>query len=188
MRHILSFIIGLVISAFIVGLVGFGFALMSFDLAGGETLAEIEGQHVAGLVLSVFTLIITVFSIWQYYGRIRKYMACGLVTTQLVVMCFSIIYIINEKNISTEFDRAIWIKSDWKPEDMAKSLVKNNQLIGLTRDQVKEKLGEGAEAYGNVDSDRGSIIFKIENNWTMTILFQRDKVVSAEMRQPRLGV
>lgn len=88
----------------------------------------------------------------------------------------------------TQFDKAVWEQDTWKPLNMTATLVKENKLIGMTRQEVKEMLGQGVEEHGNPNTDRGSILYLVKENWTLTIYFQKDKVVDTELRLPWLGV
>jgi len=49
-------------------------------------------------------------------------------------------------------------------------------------------LGEGSEEYGNKNTDRGAIIYQVENSWTLSVFFQYDKVVDITLRLPYLGI
>lgn len=71
---------------------------------------------------------------------------------------------------------------------MAKSLVRQKSLLGLTKFQVKDLLGQGSEEYGNENDDRSSILYSVENGWTLTVIFHKGEVVETQMRQPFLGV
>jgi hypothetical protein len=71
---------------------------------------------------------------------------------------------------------------------MAATLVEEQKLVGLNRQEVEKMLGKGDEQYGSPTTERGSIIYLIEDKWTMTVYFEKDKVVGSELRLPWLGV
>ena len=76
------------------------------------------------------------------------------------------------------------MQSKQKPEKMAKTLVREKKLIGLTRTQVKDMLGEGLKEYGNTGTGYSRIEYWVSNNWTLTVLFQKDKVIESELMLP----
>ena len=172
----------------IIGLIGLFFLLLTFNLGGGETLSQVENQNIAQLIISIFLLIIAVFSARRYIKNNRRYTAYGIIISPLILIVIATIYLFEHNVYHTKFDKTIWEQSEWKPESMAKTLVKEKVLIGMTRAQVKEMLGEGSKEYGNASSDRGSILYQVKNDWTLIVLFQKDKVVETELRLPYLGV
>lgn len=160
---------------------------MTFNLAGGETLSQIDNQNIALLILSFIVLIIAFYYFKSYYKTNKKFVAFGIIITPLILFIGGAFYLtINFK--TAKFDKAIWEQSKIKPDEIAKSLVRQNTLLGLTRNQVKAMLGQGSEEYGDVNSDRGSIIYPVKNSWTLSVIFQKDKVVEVQLRQPFLGV
>ena len=118
----------------------------------------------------------------------KKYTAYGIVVFPLIVVLVATAYLFEHNFYHTKFDKTVWEQSNWKPEKMAKTLVKEKTLIGLTRTQVKEMLGEGSKEYGDANSDRGSILYSVKNDWTLVVLLQKDKVIETELRLPYLGV
>ncbi len=105
-----------------------------------------------------------------------------------LILAFAGIFYLTSSFTTTKFDKAIWTQNKMKPGDMAKSLVRQKTLLGLTRNQVKGLLGQGSEEYGNENDDRGSILYSVENGWILSVIFHEGKVVETQMRQPFLGV
>lgn len=160
---------------------------MTFNLAGGETLSQIDNQNIALFVLSLIFLAIAFYFFKKYNKANKKFAAFGIIITPLFIVIAGIFYLTSNFK-TTKFDKAIWTQSKIKPEGMAKSLVRQNTLSGLTRNQVKALLGQGSEEYGKENDDRGSILYLIKNGWTLSIIFHKDKVTEIQMRQPFLGV
>lgn len=160
---------------------------MTFNLAGGKTLSQIDNQNIALIVLSLIILTIALYFFKKYYKTNKKLTAFGIIIIPLALVITGIFYLTLSFK-TTQFDKAIWTQNKMKPEDMAKSLVRRNTLLGLTRNQVKALLGQGSEEYGNENDDRDSILYSVENGWTLSIIFHKDKVVETQMRQPFLGV
>lgn len=183
-----SFLIGLTLSAVTVGLISFLLLLLTFNLAGGETLSQIENQNITQLIISIFLLFIAIIIARYYIKSNKKYAAIGMLVVPVVVVIAATIYLLGQNFYHADFDKIAWRQSKRKPERMAKTLVKENILIGLTRAQVKEMLSEGTEEYGDVNSERGSIVYLVQNDWTLIVLFQKDKVVETKLRLPYLGV
>lgn len=183
-----AFFVGLAISTLIVGIIWLCFLFLTFDLGGGETLSQIEDQNVAQLIISILLLTVAVIYALRYIKRNKRYTAYGIVIIPLAAVFAATFYFWKCNCYNTKFDKAIWIQAGWKPAKMAKTLVKEKALIGLTRAQIKHILGEGTEEYGDKNTDRGSIIHEVEEGWTLSIIFQYDKVVKPELRLPWLGI
>jgi hypothetical protein len=182
-RHpILSFLRSFILTAIVTGLIIFGFVLLTFNLAGGETLDEEEGQHIAYLIISILLVAIAIGFSRRYFKK-NKAFAYGIIVPPFLLFIAMIVFVFRDQSYTTNFDQHTWKQSTWKPEGMAKTLVKKNRLIGLTRQQVKAMLGDGSEEFG-INSDRGAIIYRIENNWMLSIIFQNDAVVETIMKRP----
>ena len=187
LNSVISFFIGLSVSAAVIGFVSIVAGLLTFDLGGGETLGEVESKQKAELLLSIILFALALAYGWRCIKKGKTAIAIGIILVPFATAIAMTVYIVREQS-TTRFDRSTWIKSERKPDDMAKGLVKGQTLKGLSRTQVKQLLGNGSEEYGDDKSDRGSIIYSVENNWTLSILFEKDKVTATEMRQPFLGV
>ncbi len=185
---IISFLGGLTVSVAIVGIVYLCFFLLTFNLGGGETLDQIENLNIAILIISILLFAIAVIYARRYFKNNKKYTAIGITIIPIMVTITAAIYFFTQNLSHTKFNKAIWTQSEWKPDKMAKTLVKEKILIGLTRTQVKQMLGEGAEEYGDKNTDRGSIIYHVQNDWTFSVIFQYDKVVETQLRLPWLGI
>jgi|RhiMetdeSRZDD1v2_1073273.scaffolds.fasta_scaffold10967_10 ABC-type transport system involved in multi-copper enzyme maturation permease subunit len=184
----ISFLAGLAVSIAIVGIIYLCFFLLIFDLGGGETLSQVEHQNMAVWFLSVLLFAIAAIYARRYIRNNRKYTGIGIAIVPFMVTVTATVYLFGANFYHTKFDKATWAQSKPKPDKMAKTLVKEKTLIGLTRMQVKQMLGEGAEEYGDKNTDRGSIIYHVENNWTFSVIFRYDKVIDTQLRLPWLGI
>lgn len=187
-NSIISFLAALTVSVILIGIVYLIFFFFTFNLAGGETLNQVESQNITLLVISILLLTIAIIYARRYFKSNKKYTAFGVITFPLLLVIAGTIYLVEQNFYNTKFDKKIWTQSERKPEKMAKTLVKEKTLIGLTRTQVKEMLGEGVREYGNKNTDRGSIIYHVENDWTFSVFFQYDKVIETQLRLPSLGI
>ena len=185
-NSIILFIAAFLVTSIVVGFAIIVIALLTFDLAGGETLNQIEGQDILYLVISVLFFTMAIILARPFFKKGKKSIAYGILVVPFLIVVSLTIYIVKEDFYKERFDSVTWKRTTRKPEGMAKTLVKKKKLIGLTRGQAKEMLGEGNEEYGDKTSDRGSIIYLVENDWTFMVLFKKDTVVETEMRRARL--
>lgn len=186
----ISFIVALIASGLILAVV---FVVLFYLLAmasfgGGETLQDMENLRIALLLIAVIPIVIAIKIGRRFAKTGQKSVLYGISILPVITFVIVGVFFCYNFNYHTEFDTALWGKDKRKPFNMAATLVKEDKLIGLTRQEVKKMLGEGAEEYGNPDTDRGAILYLVEEGWTMTIYFQKDKVVEAGLRQPLLGV
>jgi hypothetical protein len=183
---IILFLTALIVTSIVIGLVIGVIGMLTFDLAGGETLDQVEGQNVMYLIFSIVLLVIAIVCAISYIKKGNKFTAYGIMVAASLLLIAMTIYVVKEHIYPNKFDQVVWKQATWKPEGMAKALTQQKKLVGLSRAQIKEMLGEGSEEYGDINSDRGSIIYSVENDWTFSVLFQKDKVLDIEMRRPRL--
>ena len=183
---IISFLTTLIGTSIVVALVIGVITMLTFNLAGGETLNQVEGQNIMYLIFSGVLLGIAIMYAMPYIKKGNKFTGYGIMVTPFLLLIAITIYVVKEHSYIDKFDQVVWKQARWKPEGMAKALSQKKKLFGMSRAQIKEMLGEGSEEYGDINSDRGSIIYSVENDWTFSVLFQKDKVVNTEMRRPRL--
>lgn len=184
---IISFISSFIITTIIIAVIAVLYLLSTFNLAGGETLETVESQDLAQLLLTltIFTGAIIIGK--SYRKKNRKSTGSGIIVAALLVAVLATMQFFTNHIYPTKFDREVWLQSKWKPDKMCKTLVKEKTLIGMTRIQVNQLLGEGTEESGN-DSEMGSISYLAEHNWTFIILFEKGKVVETKLRLPHLGI
>jgi drug/metabolite transporter superfamily protein YnfA len=188
-RHpIISFFIGLIVSGLILGALYLVFGLLTFSLAGGETLRQIESQTTALLIGTIIAVTIAAMTFRHFFKTGRKFAAYGIGILPLVALVIVGVFYFDSLHSHTQFDKTVWQQDKWKPLNMATTLVKEKKLIGLTRQEVKEMLGQGFEEHADANTDRGSILYLVKEDWTLTVYFQKDKVVDTELRLPFLGV
>jgi hypothetical protein len=185
-NSILSFIKGLVITGVILVVVSLLYLLLTFDIAGGETVQEIENQRSALLVLAIIVAGLALTVVRQYLKKGKRSAAFGTGILPAVVLIPVIAYYANNFNYRTTFNKTTWEQAKWKPLDMAATLVKDKKLIGLTRIEIKGMLGQGVREHGDDKSKRGLISYLVKEDWTMTIFFEKDKVVDTQLRLPMM--
>ncbi|MFT3705554.1 MAG: hypothetical protein QM802_24505 [Agriterribacter sp.] len=187
-HQIISFLSSLTVTAVITSIIGVCFLFITFNLAGGETLDQAENANIIRLIVSVLILINAIFISRGYINRNKKYTAYGIIVFPLIVVVMTTAYLIDQNFYHTKFNKTVWGQSECKPERMAKGLVKEKILIGMTRAQVKQMLGNGTEQYEDTSSDKSSMLYLVKNDWTLIVFFEDDKVVKAELRLPFLCV
>src|SRR5882724_9755662 len=177
-RHpIISFLSGFIICGIFFGIIYSLVLLMTFNLAGGETLKQIETQRTEFLIFTIVLALFAGITAIQFLKSRKKFTAYGISALAVLTVLIVTVYHFYSLNIHERFDKTVWEQSKWKPFNMSATLVKEYKLIGLTRKQIKDLLGQPAEEYGDKNSDRGSILYLVKDDWTMSIYIQMDKVV-----------
>jgi hypothetical protein len=183
----ISFLSGLVTTAVILTVIVLLYFISIFDLAGGETLQEIESQRTASLVLAIIIAGLTVIVYKHFIRTGKKYTAIGTGILPLLLLISVTVYYFDNYNYRTTFDQTTWQQEKWKPFDMAATLVKDNELIGKTRTEVKEMLGQGhEECYGDENTDKSFISYLVKKNWTLIIYFENNIVIDTKLRLPTM--
>ncbi|MGB0428940.1 MAG: hypothetical protein ACPGLV_00605 [Bacteroidia bacterium] len=183
----ISLIGGLTITAIILIVIALLYFLMTFNLAGGETFQEIEIQRTALLVLAIIIAVLTALVSKRFIRTRRMYTAIGTGILPLVTFIAVTVYYLNNYNYHTNFDQTTWQHKKLKPFDMATTLAKDNELIGMTRTEVKTLLGKGFEkGNDNVNPNKGFITYLVEQDWTLTIFFENDVAVEVKLKLTRM--
>jgi hypothetical protein len=185
---ILSVFHGILISGAILCPVYIVFFFFTFNLAGGETIRQIENQNNSFLAMTLVLAIVIVLIIRRLLTKREQNKAYGIGVLSLIVFIGAIGYYIGNFIPHKSFDNLSWMKQHRKPLGMAATLVEEEKLVGLNRQEVEKMLGMGDEKYGDTNTERSSISYLVEDNWTMTVYFEKDKVVSSELRLPWLSV
>jgi len=185
---IVSFLGGMLVGTFAVGIVGICFFIVSFNLAGGETLQQIEFQNTLLLVTTLLLVLSAAIAARRHFKKGRKYTGYGVSLLPLVAFIIALVYYLDNFTYHKPFDKVTWEKAKMKPLEMAAALVEENKLLGLSRQEVEKKLGPGDENYNNMESGRASISYSVGKEWTLTVYFEKNIVIDAELRLPWLGV
>jgi len=178
-------ITGLLIGGFAFGILYVIMLLATFNLAGGETLRQLEKQRIGILIVIIFFSIliyICTVPISKYRNRFTSY---GIRLVSVISILLGIIGC--QVSQYSSFDKAVWLQSAPKPFDMSATLLNSNKLKGKTRQEVKLLLGDGLHESGNRDDEKGTILYAVDEGWTLTLYFTCDRVVDAELRSPWLG-
>lgn len=162
------------------------YLFMTFDLAGGESLQQIENQRTFLLASTVILFLIFCIISIQYFKKNNTRNAYGLIILPFVILILVVGYYFKNYNFHTELDQNIWKKEEWKPLNMAATLVNEDELKGLSYEEVIELLGTGFDQYYNEENNNGYIKYHIEKSWTLTIFFEKGVAVRSELRLPRM--
>ncbi|KAF2509107.1 hypothetical protein [Flavobacterium foetidum] len=181
---IVSLLISLTITTVTILIIGFFYLFFTFSIEGGQPLNEIENQHIQQFYISVLILAIAFLVAKFYLRKGKKYTALGILVLPILLVLSTSNYLLKNNFNHTPFSKTLWMQSLYKPEKMAKTLVREKKLIGLTRTQIKDMLGKGSKEYGDIGTGKSEIEYLVLNDWTMTVFFLKDKVIASELRLP----
>jgi hypothetical protein len=188
MRHILlSFFRALLISALILLLIFFIWIFITFNLGGGETFDELKTQAAALLIALGIFLGVVAFRMKTSLKSGQKEAALGSGILPAIAFMMALIHYTHYLNHHIPFNKATWCASEKKPFDMTVSLVKEHQLIGLSKQRVKDLLGPALE---NEVEHTGyhAITYYVGGSWILTISFKNNKVVETGLRKSLLSI
>jgi hypothetical protein len=182
---VISFLASLIASGLILGLLFILFLFLTFNLAGGETLQEMEKLRFTELLIAIFIMVLTATIVKEFIKKGRKYSAAGISVLPVVAFAAISYYYIDNFSFHATFNKTVWQQSERKPFDMAATLVKQNKLISLSKKEVTEMLGQGHEELDE-NLERSSISYFVEKGWTLTVYFENSKAVDVQMRLPMM--
>ena len=181
-KPIISFVLGLLVAGIISGFVYFILFLETFDLFGTNELIDPEGKH--GKIFYT-SLIMTIFSLAVFISLVRynnKFTALGMAIPNLVVIFmllkFGGVYL-DKSNYYAKFNKQVWIDAGEKPIKMARGLVKDEVLIGFTKSETFEMLGQ--ERIEKRDSIEFTRYWTENGDCALSLTFEKDKVTKANL-------
>lgn len=163
------------------------FATFSF---AGEYLSEKENREAFFFYTSVFIIVLTLYVIYRRLKTNRKFSAVGIAIPLLFV--FYILFVTGQVyfgnlNYRQKFDQTKWKQSESKPFKMAKTMTKDNVLIGQTKQQVFDKLGITKDTLKNDKVDY--LKYWTDNGtWELRLYFKNDKVIDVYLYEEGLGI
>jgi len=144
-KAIISIIAGFIISIIISGLVYYVLFLNTFELFGIKSTTDPERADAKIFYTTLALLVLTGTSVLSLILKNRKFTAIGvgipiLIAIGLLVKVGSVYMI--KSNYYEAFNKDIWLQNTNKPARMARQLIKSKELVGMTMNQVTEKLGK----------------------------------------------
>jgi uncharacterized membrane protein YuzA (DUF378 family) len=180
-KKIISAIAGFLVAALIYFVVYMIIGFSDFTLFS-ETLEEKERMDAIYFFTSLSLLIGTILFMIRQFKSNRRFVSIG-VAVALVPLLYVFIGVTsmycNDLFYYQPFDKAVWANA--KPFNMAKTLYKQNALVGQSRKAVIEKLGYEKETKRG---DRTNLDFAIGNNWIFTIDIKNDTVIATQLHEP----
>ena len=184
-KHLRSFFGGMILTGLIYFLIVVLFVFGSFSLSG-ESLQKKENTE-AFVFFAVLTItLITAYIIFRRWRTNRKASAAGIGMIMLFGIYASImsgIQYVSNLNYHVALDQQTWKNADFKPFNMARTLLKDDQLIGLTKQQLIDKLGIGN--LGNRDGNGNLFTYITDtDNWQLKVWIKNDIVTETTMWRP----
>jgi|JI10StandDraft_1071094.scaffolds.fasta_scaffold1310476_1 hypothetical protein len=173
---------GLILPAILYAVLAFLMISASFTFVP-QTFQEIERKETIAFYFVLLLLILAVIIIVKQYKLGRKSLSFGVSFSSLLLVYalfrLGSIYfpdIVFEK----PFNKEEWNKSKLKPFAMAKTVFKQNKLVGLHRKEIIQKLGYDEETAWN---EGNTLLYSVENGWVLLIDLKKDTAVRMEFRE-----
>ncbi len=154
----------------------------TFTLAG-ESLETKVNKDAFYFMMAVLVILISVV-----YKQIKaRKIAKSIGVSIPLLFVFYVLFIITPVvytnwNNYQPFNQSVWMNSEKKPFKMANTLTKKGLLIGLTKQEVIQKLGKTRNDFTN-ENDNG-LSYWTDEGWELKIFFNNNKVTEAYLYQP----
>ena len=83
-----------------------------------------------------------------------------------------------------DFDQKVWHQSKYKSFEMAKTIVKDHLLLGLTKEQVVDKIGNAEGFLG--DPNNNLLEMRTDESWHLRVEFKDNVAINAYLWKPQL--
>jgi hypothetical protein len=181
-KNKISFISGLMIPVVIYVVMALLVVYESFSIFP-QSFHEIEFRKTIVFYFALLLLVaIVVFIIIQFKSG-KKYLGYGLSLSSLFLVY--IVFRLGENYFTNfvcekPFNKQEWISAKNKPFNMAKTIFKQNELVGLPRKEIIQKLGFEEEIGW---AEGLSLSYSVENEWVLLFDLKNDTVVKIEFRE-----
>ncbi len=171
-RKIISIISGLIISSIITGLVYYIYVIQTFEFLGSKWIVDPESEDsiLFYTALSLFSVTVAAIILLVYNNKKYTAIGVGLPLLLSIWILFKVGTIYLDKSSYYEpFNKEIWSQSSSKPIKMVRDLIKKDELIGLTRKQAEDKLGNGDQRKSFHLSDN-DLVYGTQNGYALLVL------------------
>ena len=179
----ISLILGFFISGLFNCLVYIILIIYTFDILRFNLLIDPESVHAKLFYTGFAMTILTVLIIYLLLKQQKKFFSIGIGLPSLIgvflMLKFGLLYF-NKSNYYETFDKNVWNKSKIKQIKMARVIVKDSVLIGLTKEEVFKMLGE-EQVSSNNDSTEYLRYWTENNVCALGIVFINGKVKHANL-------
>ena len=155
---------------------------------GRQSLEEHETIDAISFYVFLLTVIVVCLVGCKYWRSGVRSVVIGIcLSTMGALVYLGFVGMIYFSNLHYDypFNRDEWMQSKIRPYRMAVPLVKNKELVGLTRGEVVEMLGATTE---ETDSFRLYIVAEGDETWFLRIELDSDTVTKSELYIPELGL
>ena len=188
-KQFISFLGALVLTAFVYTFLLYVIVMSTFSFAG-ETLDAKENREAFFFYSSVFVVAATSYIIYQRSKANQKFSAVGIAIPLLFALYIMFVTghtCFDNLNYHQAFDRTKWRQSEAKPFKMAKTITKDDDLIGQTRQQMINKFGLPKDSLKNNTADYFTYSTD-KGTWEFRLYFKNDKVTEAYLYEEGLGI
>jgi amino acid transporter len=180
LKQFTSLVGGFILTGLIYVVITFILVFFTFSL-GNQTLTEKENKDTFLFYTASAISIITIYLIFRRLKTNKKFSAIGICVALFISFygTFNLAKVYFENlNYYEEFDTLKWTNSEHKPFKMAKTLTNNRTLLGLTKQQVIEKLGTTNETLKN-NKFNFDQYWTDKGTWQLRLYYKEDKVIEA---------
>lgn len=159
------------------------FAMGYSDYLFTTTLTEKQIQDAFFFCFQFLILAGSVYLIIRFFKRNRRFTAIGMCLPVLFGLCVMFLLGKNyaDLTITEPFNKTKWTAANHKPFKMARTLTKNNTLIGKSRQEIIEMLGASHDAVGEPGTT-GYITYYTDNdNWILILDLEKGKVTNSHL-------
>jgi hypothetical protein len=184
LHPVASFLLTFTGVSLVYALVAIVAVLVTFTLSGIQ-FTEKETADATLFTLALFFALLTLW-IARYFRRSgRPASAAGAATASLIAIVAFLLFgwhFFSDLRGSS-FEQGKWQRASFKPFGMAKTLMRDQKLVGLSRRELILKLGLGNE--GNRDG-KGDLFIYItdEDNWQLRFFLENERVKEVDLWQP----
>lgn len=183
--HFLHFFFGVFVGIVAFAMLGILFLLLTFNLAGGETLEQLQGHRWLLMILTMILAGVFTNMTFRWVKGKRRIVAYGSRVVIIVAVIAATGYLV-DGYVYTAFDKQIWDRSVYKPFRMAAGVSKTDNLMGFSETKIKSLLGTPAEEFDYIGNGKSGMIYNVDDGWILRLDFADGKLTEMELRSPSM--
>lgn len=157
---------------------------LSFDGFNGKDLLEADAENAREFYTFAALLVVSFILVWLLLRKRWQYAAAGLALPAF--LGFALLSGLGPRYFtqfrSMDFDPVVWQQGEPRPLLMARTLVKDDVLIGKTKAEVEQMLGPGWNS--EMVDDDNILIWTVTKTWHLRVIFVNDKAIRAYIWMP----
>ncbi len=184
-KKIIECFFGVVISIIVIFIAIMCIFFFAVTFPQGEEWEMMEIKQIIPIIICSLVFMFSLTIGLKHWRSSKKHLAISINILPLIFLCVFTFKAIEELNYYAPFDKIEWNKSEYKDKNMTVTLLKNKKLIGLSRTEILNKLGDCNGKYDSQDTNTLDILsYSVQGGWQLIVYLEKGIVTQVKLKDP----